>query len=88
MINIIENKECKLLYIALFLTMYGLCEGLQEGKVSSDILDTRKTRRYSKDGKDEDKKSKLSTAHRYDNLNHHETQASLLTSTYVRLDVL
>lgn len=47
-------------------------KGLQEGKVSSDILDTSKIRRYSKDGKDDDKKSKFYTAHRYDNLNHHE----------------
>lgn len=60
-------------------------KGLQEGKVSLDILDTSKIRRYSKDGKDDDKKSKLYTAHRYDNLNHHETQASLL---YVKLGVL
>ena len=40
-------------------------KGLQEGKVSSDI---RKIRVYFKDGKDEDKKSKSSTTHRYDKL--------------------
>ena len=51
-------------------------KGLQEAKNPSDIFDTHKSRLWSKDGKDEDKKSKLSTAHRYDKLNHYETQAS------------
>ena len=39
-------------------------KGLQEDKGSSEIFDTHKSRRYSKDGKDEDKKFKLSTAQR------------------------
>lgn len=60
-------------------------KGLQEGKVSSDI---RNIRRYFKDGKDEDKKSKSSTTHRYDKLIHFETQTSLLTSAYVKLGVM
>ena len=59
-------------------------KGLQEGKVSSDIFDTHNIRRYFKDGKDEDKKSKSSTTHRYDKLNQFETQTSLLTSACVK----
>ena len=39
-------------------------EGPQEVKGSSDIFDTHRSLLYSKDGKDEDKKSKLSTAQR------------------------
>lgn len=36
-------------------------KGLQEGEGSSDVLDTYKSRRYSKD--DEGQNFKLSTAH-------------------------
>lgn len=62
-------------------------KGLQEGKGSSDISDTHKSRQYSKDGKDEDEKSKLSTAQRYDKLNHYKRLAYFLTSSYVKLGV-
>ena len=61
-------------------------KGLQEGKGFSDVFDTHESP-PSKDGKDEDKKSKLSTAQRYDKLNHYETQAYFLTSSYVKLGV-
>ena len=37
-------------------------KGPQEFKSSSDIFDTSRSLLYSEDGKDEDKKSKLSTA--------------------------